>query len=190
MVAEKKIESNMNTKKWYIVKTKANCEFKSKNSVESLIKIHQLTQYVGDILIPEKEVVEVVRGKKTTRSKKFYPGYVFIQMDLTDKVWHLIKGVSSIMSFVGGNKQGYPQEVPISQIEVIQDQVKADFESPEIRVAFSVGENVVVIDGPFKGFSGVVREVNQEKGRIKIEVSIFGGPTPVELDFDQVHSES
>ncbi len=176
--------------KWYIVKTKTNCEFRARDSIQNLVKSHKLSQYVKDILVPEKDVVEVVKGKKMTRSKKFYPGYVFVQMHLTDQVWHLIKGVSNVVSFVGGGKKGWPPEVPAKQIEVIQSQVKEDFESPVVSASFSVGERVAVIDGPFKGFSGVVKEVNQEKARIKIEVSIFGGPTPVELDFEQVHSES
>ena len=177
--------------KWYIVKTKTNCEFRARESIQSLSKTHQLNSYIGDILIPEKDVVEVVKGKKITRSKKFYPGYVFIQMHLTDRVWHLIRSVSNVVSFVGGGKKkGWPPEVPAKQIEAIQNQLKSDFEGPIVRSTFSLGESVAVIDGPFKGFSGIVKEVNQEKGRIKIEVSIFGGPTPVELDFSQVHSES
>jgi len=176
--------------KWYIVKTKTNCEFRAKDSIQRLVKTHKLAPYVKDILVPEKDVVEVVKGKKVTRSKKFYPGYVFVHMRLTDQVWHLIKGVSNVVSFVGGGKKGWPPEVPVKQIEVIHSQVKEDLESPVVKTSFSVGERVAVIDGPFKGFSGVVKEVNQEKARIKIEVSIFGGPTPVELDFEQVHSES
>lgn len=177
-------------KKWYIVKTKTNCENKSRDSIQNLIKMHKLEESVGDILIPEKEVVEVVRGKKTKRSKKLYPGYVFIEMNLTDQVWHIIKGVSSVVSFVGGSrKKSFPLEVPKEQMDAIQNRTQVDSASPEVHVAFSVGESVAVIDGPFKGFSGTVKEVSQEKGRIKIEVSIFGGPTPVELDFDQVHSE-
>ena len=177
-------------KKWYIIKTKTNCEFRAKDSIQNLVKTHQLGSYVGDILIPEKDVVEVVKGKKITRSKKFYPGYVFVQMYLTDRVWHLIRGVSNVVSFVGGGKKGLPPEVPPNQIEAIQSQVKGGLESPEVKVSFSVGESVMVIDGPFKGFNGVVKEVHQDRGRITIEVSIFGGPTPVELDFAQVHSES
>ncbi len=191
MVAEKKVEENLE-QKWYIIKTKTNCEFRARDNIQKLVKIHKIGHYIGEILVPEKDVVEIVKGKKTTRSKKFYPGYVFVQMHLTDRIWHLIKGVSNVVSFVGSSKgkRGWPPEVPQEQIKSIQNRVKGDFDSPEIQVAFSVGESVAVIDGPFKGFSGVVREVNQEKGRIKIEVSIFGGPTPVELDFDQVHSEA
>ena len=175
--------------KWYIVKTKTNCEFRARESIQGLVKTHRVGDHVGEILIPEKDIVEVVKGKKVTRSKKLYPGYVFVQMRLTDRVWHLIRGVSNVVSFVGGGK-GHPPEVPLNQIEAIQNKTQGDFSSSEAEVSFSIGESVAVIDGPFKGFSGIVKEVNQEKARIKIEVSIFGGPTPVELDFAQVHSES
>ena len=176
--------------KWYIIKTKTNCEFRAKDAIQSLIKTHRLKSYISNILVPEKDVVEVIKGKKITRSKKFYPGYVFVQMHLTDQVWHLIRGVSNVVSFVGGGKKGWPPEVPASQIDTIQNRVQEDLKSPSVQAAFVVGESVTVIDGPFKGFNGTVREVNQEKARIKIEVSIFGGPTPVELDFSQVHAEN
>ena len=189
MNAEAKVKPEENTKKWYIIKTKTNCEFRAKESIENLMKTHKLESAVDEILVPEKDVVEVVKGKKITRSKKFYPGYIFIQMDLTDQVWHLIRGISNVINFVGGGK-GHPPEVPPAQIEAMQGQMKGDTRGPEVRFSFSVGESVMVIDGPFKGFSGIVKEVHQDKGRIKIEVSIFGGPTPVELDFAQVHSET
>ena len=177
-------------KKWYIIKTKTNCEFRAKNSIENLVKTHELEGFVGDILIPEKDTVEVFKGKKVTRSKKFYPGYIFVQMHLTDEVWHLIKRGSNVINFVGKGQKGWPQEVPLQQIETIQSKVQEDLSKPSEHVAFAVGESVMVIDGPFKGFNGIVKEVSQDKGRVKIEVSIFGGPTPVELDFSQVHSES
>jgi len=178
-------------KKWYIIKTKTNCEFRAKNSIENLAQTHKLEDFIGEILIPEKNTVEVFKGKKVTRSKKFYPGYIFVQMHLTDQVWHLIKRGSNVISFVGGKgKTGWPEEVPYQQIETIQTKVQEDLSKPSEQVAFALGESVTVIDGPFKGFNGIVKDVNQDKGRLKIEVSIFGGPTPVELSFSQVHSES
>ena len=128
----------------------------------------------------------MVKGKKVTRPRKFYPGYVFIQMQLTDHLWHLIKNVSNVVNFVG--KQGAPTEVPAQQISAITEVKKASPDT-QAKPAFSAGEYVKVIDGPFNSFSGVVEEVNQEKGRVKVSVSIFGRPTPVELDFAQVHKE-
>ena len=173
--------------KWYIIKTKANCEAKAKESIRRLMQDRHLAAQVGDILIPEKEVVEVVKGKKVIRSKKIYPGYVFIQMHLTNNLWYLIKSASNVVNFVG--KQGQPVEVPLEQVESITHQIEKDIANPQVKVSFSTGEHVKVIDGPFNSFSGVVEEVNQEKGRVKVSVSIFGRPTPVELDFSQVHRE-
>ena len=136
--------------KWYIIKTKTNCEFKARGAIHSLVKDHHLSDQIQDILVPEKEVVEVVKGKKVTRAKKFYPGYVFIQMRLTNQLWHLIRNASSVVSFVG--KQGLPSEVPAEQIEAITTQVQEDSASPSTKVTFTTGEYVQVIDGPFKSF--------------------------------------
>lgn len=173
--------------KWYIIKTKTNCEFKAKSAIQRLAKDHHLSSDLKNILIPEKEVVEVIKGKKVIRSKRFYPGYVFVQMHLTNHLWHLIKTVSNVVNFVG--KQGKPTEVPAQQISAITNQIEEDVVHPHSKVSFTVGEHVQVIDGPFKTFGGVVEEVNQEKGRVKVSVSIFGRPTPVELDFSQVYRE-
>ena len=173
--------------KWYIVKTKANCEAKACDSVKRLITDRGFKSQVQDILVPEKEIVDIVRGKKITRSKRIYPGYIFIQMELSNSLWHLIKSATHVINFVG--KQGQPVEVPLQQIESITKQIEEEQKSPHTRISFAVEEAVKVIDGPFKGFSGVVEEVNQEKARVKVSVSIFGRPTPVELDFAQVHRE-
>ena len=173
--------------KWYIIKTKTNCEFKAKTAIEQLAKDHKLSDQVKEILVPEKEVIEVVKGKKVTRPKKFYPGYVFIHIRLTNSLWHLIKTTSHVVNFVG--KRGQPTEIPIQQIETISHQVSEESAHVSEKVAFSAGEHVKVIDGPFKSFNGVVEEVNQEKSRVKVSVNIFGRPTPVELDFAQVYRE-
>ena len=173
--------------KWYIVKTKSHCEARAREAISRLVKDHQMDGMLGDILIPEKEVIEVVKGKKVSKFKKFYPGYVFIQMHLTDQLWYLIKSASHVVNFVG--KQGEPTEVPLKQIEAISHQLADDKSHPQAKMSFAPGEHVKVIDGPFNSFGGVVEEVNQEKARVKVSVSIFGRPTPVELDFSQVHRE-
>jgi len=173
--------------KWYIVKTKTNCEVKAKEAINRLMQDHNAGTQVKEILIPEKEVVEIIKGKKVTRSKKFYPGYVFIQMHLTNELWHLIKSASNVVNFIG--KHGKPTEVPAPQIETITENIKEGVAYPHAKVSFTTGESVKVIDGPFKSFNGVVEEVNQEKCRVKVSVSIFGRPTPVELDFSQVYRE-
>jgi len=181
------VENEKVNLKWYIVKTKVNCEVKAKEAIGRLVQDRHLKSQVGDILIPEKEVIEVVKGKKVTRLKKIYPGYVFVQMNLTNNLWYLIKSVSNVVNFVGS--QGHPVEVPLEQVQSITHQIEKGMEHPQIKVSFTVGEYVKVIDGPFNSFSGVVEEVNHEKCRVKVSVSIFGRPTPVELDFSQVHRE-
>ena len=185
-MAESEVTKNSDFK-WYIIKTKTNCEFRARSAIQKLTKDHQLSSQPKDILIPEKEVIEVVKGKKVARPKKFYPGYVFIQMRLTNHLWHLIKNASNVVNFIG--KQGKPAEVPEEQISAITNQIQEDVAHPHSKVAFIAGEHVKVIDGPFKTFGGVVEEVNQEKARVKVSVSIFGRPTPVELDFSQVYRE-
>ena len=187
MTSSAPVENEKVSLKWYIVKTKANCEAKAREAIRRIVYDRHLESQVGDILIPEKEVIEVVKGKKVTRSKKIYPGYVFVQMNLTNNLWYLIKSVSNVVNFVGS--QGQPVEVPLEQVQSITHQIEKDMENPEVKVSFTTGEYVKVIDGPFNSFSGVVEEVNHEKARVKVSVSIFGRPTPVELDFSQVHRE-
>jgi len=174
--------------KWYILKTKTNYEARAKLMIEEMVKNKSLEQSVLEVLIPEKDVIQVVKGKKVKRSKKIYPGYIFVKMKLTDELSYQIKNVSNVSHFVGGRFK--PMEVPPEQLKVIDKQIEDSMANPEADISFSEGEAVLVIDGPFKGFSGTVEEVNQEKARIKVSVSIFGRPTPVELDFSEVHKET
>ena len=162
---------------------------RAKTAIENIIKTHDISSKVKNILVPKRDVVEVVKGKKVKRSKNIYPGYVFIQMILDNDVWHLIRKASTVIHFVGGTKMK-PLEVSQEQIQAINEQVEDSLKNPQAHVSFSEGETVLVIDGPFKNFNGVVEEVNQEKARVKVSVSIFGRPTPVEFDFSQVHKES
>ena len=175
--------------KWYILKTKTNCENRAKSVIERAVKTRKLEDQVKEILIPERDVVQVVKGKKVTRSKKIYPGYIFIQMNLGGKLWHVIQNSANVSHFVGGERDK-PLEVPPEQLEAINQKIEESAESPAAQISFSEGEFVQVIDGPFKNFNGKVEEVNQEKGRVKVSVSIFGRPTPVEFDFEQVHRET
>ena len=174
--------------KWYVLKTKTSCEGRAKKMIEDLIKTKNLKSQIGEILIPEKDVIQVIKGKKVTRSKKIYPGYIFVQMKLSDELSYVIKNVSNVSHFVGGRFK--PSEVPKEQVKIIDQQIEESSAHPQAQISFSEGEAVAVIDGPFKGFSGSVEEVNQEKGRVKVSVSIFGRPTPVEFDFAQVHREN
>jgi len=174
--------------KWYILKTKTNYEARAKLMIEEMISIKKLEKLVFEVLIPEKDVIQVVKGKKVKRSKKIYPGYIFVKMKLTDELSHHLKSVNNVSHFVGSGFK--PMEVPPEQLRVIDKQIEDSVANPESDISFSEGEVVTVIDGPFKGFSGSVEEVNQEKARVKVSVSIFGRPTPVELDFSEVHKEN
>ena len=170
--------------KWYIVNVQTSCEQMAKASIEERVRSLHLEDKFGQILIPSENVVELVKGKKATRSKKFFPGYIFVQMQLEDSTWHIVKNASKVTGFVGNKMK--PAEVPEDQVMRVTKQMEMGAEKVAPKVKFSVGESVTVIDGPFSGFNGAVEEINPEKGKVKVLVSIFGRPTPVELDFVQV----
>ncbi len=170
-------------KKWFIANCQTGCEATAKSAIEERIKSLKKEEFFGDILIPSENVVELVKGQKQTRSRKFFPGYIFINMALNDTTWHLVKGASKISGFVGGQK---PSPVPEHEVIRVTQQMLTGAEKPRQKVKFAVGENVTVIDGPFSNFNGTVEDINEEKGKVKVLVSIFGRPTPVELDFIQV----
>jgi transcriptional antiterminator NusG len=170
--------------KWYIVNTQTGCEGTAKASIEERARSLRMEESFGQILIPSENVVELVKGKKATRARKFFPGYIFVQMVMTEKTWHLVKSASKVTGFVGGKVK--PPEVPEEEVMRVTRQMEVGAEKVIPKVKFSIGESVTVIDGPFSNFNGTVEEINQEKGKVKVLVSIFGRPTPVELDFVQV----
>lgn len=171
-------------KKWYIVNTQTGCENIAKTAIEERIKTLKIEQQFGQILIPAENVVELVKGQKKEKSRKFFPGYIFVQMNLTDETWHLVRNASKVTGFVGGKTR--PPEVPEAEVFRVTQQMAGVAEKPRPKVKFSVGESVTVVDGPFSNFNGTVEEINEDKGKVKVLVSIFGRPTPVELDFLQV----
>jgi len=173
-------------KKWYIVNVHTSCENTAKNSIEERIRSLKKEEYFGDILIPSENVVELVKGQKQTKSRKFFPGYIFINMALNEETWHLVKNASKVTGFVGGSK---PSPVPEHEVTRVTQQMATGAEKPKQKVKFSIGENVMVVDGPFSNFNGTVEEINEDKGKVKVLVSIFGRPTPVELDFIQVEKQ-
>jgi len=180
-------------KKWYIVNTQTSCEATAKRAIEERVRSKGMGDHFGDILIPQEDVVQLVKGKKTTRSRKFFPGYIFVNMNMSEETWHLVKSSSKVSGFLGGghNSSSRPSAVPEHEVERVTQQMTVGAEKPKHKISFSVGEDVVVIDGPFNNFNGTVEEINEEKGKVKVLVSIFGRPTPVELDFVQVdRSES
>lgn len=176
-------------KKWYIINVQTGTENSAKSAIEERIRSHKLEQYFGDILIPAENVVELVKGQKTTKSRKFFPGYIFVNMHLNDQTWHLVKNTSKVSGFVGGAKTR-PPEVPEAEVLRVTQQMAGVAEKPRAKINFSVGEQVVVVDGPFNNFNGTVEDINEEKAKVKVLVSIFGRPTPVELDFIQVQKSS
>ncbi|MFQ5849778.1 MAG: transcription termination/antitermination protein NusG [Candidatus Binatia bacterium] len=172
------------TKRWYVVHTFSGYEHKAKAALEDRIKALGKQDLFGEILVPAEKVVELVKGKKKTSSRKFFPGYILVQMDLSDETWHVVKGTPKVTGFVGGSTQ--PPSVSDEEIKEITQQMEEGAMKPRPRVIFSVGESVKVIDGPFLDFNGVVEEVRPEKGKLRVLISIFGRATPVELDFVQV----
>jgi len=143
-----------------------------------------LSDKIGEILLPREEVVELRNGQKVTSQRKFFPGYLMVEMELTDETWHVVKGTRQVSGFLGsGNK---PRPVPQSQVDQLRRQIEEGVERPKPKVLFEVGEAVRVIDGPFASFNGVVEEADEEHAKLKVSVSIFGRPTPVELDYVQV----
>jgi transcriptional antiterminator NusG len=176
--------SEVSSLKWYIVNTYSGSEAAAKASIEEKARLKHMEDQFGQILIPQENVVELVKGKKATRARKFFPGYIFVQMNLSDATWHLVKSASKVTGFLGGNNR--PSPVPENEVSRITKQMETGAERPKAKISFSVGENVTVVDGPFNTFNGTVEEINEEKGKVKVLVSIFGRPTPVELDFVQV----
>jgi len=167
------------------VNVQTGCENTAKSAIEERVRNHKMESLFGDILIPSENVVQLVKGQKQTKSRKFFPGYMFVNMVLTDETWHLVKHSSKVTGFVGGAKTR-PPEVPESEVLRVTQQMTIGAEKPRAKIKFSMGESVTVVDGPFSNFTGTVEEINEEKGKVKVLVSIFGRPTPVELDFIQV----
>lgn len=171
--------------KWYVVHAYSNYENKVKASLEDRIKLHGLEDKFGNIMVPTEEVVEMRDGQKRRSERKFFPGYVLVQMDLDEETWHLVKEVPKVLGFIGGSSD---RPAPITEAEAaaILSRVEEGVDKPRPKVLFEPGEVVRVVDGPFNDFSGVVENVNYDKSKLQVAVQILGRPTPVELDFGQV----
>ncbi|HEY2989536.1 MAG TPA: transcription termination/antitermination protein NusG [Candidatus Binatia bacterium] len=171
-------------KKWYVVHTFSGYEQKVKAALEERVKSMGKEQQFGEILVPVEKVMELVKGKKKTSSRKFFPGYILVQMELDDETWHVVKETPKVTGFVGGST--HPPPVSDEEVKAITQQMEEGAIKPKPRVLFSVGESVKVVDGPFVDFNGIVEEVRPDKGKLRVLISIFGRATPVELDFVQV----
>ncbi|MCB2052970.1 MAG: transcription termination/antitermination protein NusG [Geminicoccaceae bacterium] len=171
-------------KRWYIIHVYSGFEKKVRESILEQAEQKGMTDLFEDVLVPVEEVLEVRRGKKVNAERKFFPGYVLVKMDLNDETWSLVRNTAKVTGFLGPG--GKPQAIPDGEAERIMNQVQEGIEHPKMSVMFLSGERVRVTDGPFNTFEGVVEEVEEAKGRLKVSVSIFGRATPVELEYSQV----
>lgn len=169
--------------RWYVVQAYSGYENKVKASLEERIRQHNMQADFGEILIPREQVTETRGTQKRVMQRTFYPGYMFVQMHLTDESWHLVKDTPKVSGFVGGR---YPTAVPAPQINLVAQQVAEGAAKPKPRVVFEQGDHVRVIEGAFANFTGTIEEVKPEKQKVRVLVSIFGRATPVELDYAQV----
>ncbi len=168
--------------KWYIVHVYSGFEAKVMKALEDRIAASPHKEKFGEIVVPTEQVVELVKGKRKTSSRKFYPGYILVRMELNDETWHIVNNTDKVSGFLGGRDK----PAPISDAEADQILSRMQAEKPKPKYLFETGDEVRVIDGPFTNFNGTVEDVNPEKGKIKVLVSIFGRSTPVELEFVQV----
>jgi transcription termination/antitermination protein NusG len=171
-------------KRWYIVHTYSNFEKKVMEDIRKQVVQKHLDEMFEQIIVPTEEVIEIRRGRRIKSERRFFPGYVLVKVDLTDEVFHLIKNTPKVTGFLGSGLK----PVPISDVEAnrILNQVAEGVEKPKTSIHFEIGEQVKVADGPFASFTGQVEEVDEERSRLKVAVSIFGRPTPVELEYAQV----
>jgi transcriptional antiterminator NusG len=170
---------------WYVVHAYSNFEHKVKESLIERVRRAGLQERFGEILVPTEEVVEMREGQRRKSERKFYPGYVLVQMEMDDETWHLVKEVPKVLGFIGGSSDR-PAPITDKEAQAILNRVQEGVDKPRPKVLFEPGEVVRVTEGPFNDFSGVVENVNYEKSKVRVAVQILGRSTPVELDFSQV----
>jgi len=173
-------------KNWYIIQTFSGFEQKVAETLKDTIKKKEklLEDKIEDVLVPTHEVTEVRRGKRVQRKKKYFPSYVLVKMEMNKELYHMIKNINKVTGFLGTT--GMPAPVPEKEIDKIMGRIKEGTLTPETQITFDIGEQVKVCEGPFASFSGLVEEVDEEKSRLKVSVSIFGRPTPIDLEYKQV----
>lgn len=170
--------------RWYVVHTYSGYENRVKTALQEKVRSMGLDDRITDVLIPSESVVELVKGERRTSNRKFFPGYILVQMELDDQTWHIVKSTPKVTGFIGSRTE--PAVIPDEDVEKIKSQMAEGQDKPRPKYSFEKGDSVRVVDGPFINFNGTVEEVRPDKGKLRVLVSIFGRPTPVELDFIQV----
>ena len=170
--------------KWYVVHTYSGFENKVKSVLEERVRSAKKEDFFAEVLVPAEKVIEMIKGKKKSSSRKFFPGYILVKMELNEETYHLVKETPKVTGFVGDRSN--PAPIPDAEVEEIKNQMSEGLLRPKHRLTFEKGDQVQVVDGPFSNFNGLVEAVNPDKGKVRVLVSIFGRSTPVELDFAQV----
>jgi transcriptional antiterminator NusG len=170
--------------KWYIIHTYSGFEQKVKNAILERAKSRGIEHLVPEVLVPTETVEEMVKGQRRLTHRKFYPGYVLVHMELTDETWHLVKDTPKVSGFIGSKEE--PAPIPEEDAQKIISQMQEGVLKPKPKIKFETGDKVQVTDGPFANFTGVVDEVRPDRGRVRVMISVFGRPTPVELEFTQL----
>ena len=175
-------------KNWYIIQSHSSFENKVAKLIKEEFEKAKISDKIEEIIVPTHDITEVKRGKRVQRKKKYFPGYVLIKSEMDNNIYHMIKNIKKVSGFLGS--KGTPVPVSDKEIEKILGQIKDGIAQPKSSVEYSIGEKVQVIDGPFASFNGLVEDVDEDKARIKVSVSIFGRPTPVDLEYNQVEKSS
>ncbi|MEB0031865.1 transcription termination/antitermination protein NusG [Undibacterium sp. RTI2.1] len=183
--AEPSVSVPKSAKRWYVVHAYSGMEKSVQRALMERIERAEMQDKFGQILVPTEEVIEVKNGKKAVTERRLFPSYVFVEMEMTDDTWHLVKNTSKVTGFIGG-KSNKPAPIPQREVDKILQQMQDGVEKPRPKILYEVGEVVRIKDGPFTDFNGNVEEVNYEKSKVRVTVTIFGRATPVELDFGQV----
>ena len=173
---------------WYIVQAYSGFENKVADNIKDMMAKNSLESNLGEVLVPTHKVTEVKKGKRTQKQKKYFPGYVLVKLELNKQIYHKIKNIQKVSGFLG--PEGKPVPVSENEVKKIMNQLSETEANPSAGISFEIGEKVRVCDGPFASFSGLVEEIDEDKSRLKVSVSIFGRPTPVDLEFNQIEKAS
>lgn len=179
------------TKKWYVIHAYSGYENRVKLTLEQRIKQYGLEEMFDEVVVPTEQVVDMVKGKRRTSQRKFFPGYVLVKMEMTEETWHLVKGTPKVTGFVGGgDRVAATRSISEEEANSLLARIAEGEMRPQPKVLFEVGESVRVMEGPFANFTGSVDEISPEKGKVRVLVSIFGRPTPIEIEFGQLEKIS